>query len=148
MIGHWAHALTDVGDTVGTMLFFPWTQNIHLGAWAYAGQTGRLTDAAAYFSGLGCMWDLVFVVYGLINWRAAHDELLQRDDRRRRRLLDEGRHGIVPSRCSLTLYRVAFFYGDVSLVAWTVWVHVASTTTRTTFIVGRPHWVGCQSPDW
>ena len=56
MIGQWAHSLTDVGDTVGTMLFFPWTQNIHIGAWAYAGQTGRLTDAGAYFSGLGCMW--------------------------------------------------------------------------------------------
>jgi len=53
VIGHWAHSLTDMGDTVGTMLFFPWTFHFHVDAWAYAGQTGRYTDAAAYFSGLG-----------------------------------------------------------------------------------------------
>ena len=63
LIGQWAHALTDTGDTVGTMLLFPWTFHFHLGAWAYAGQTGRTTDAAAYFSGLGGMWDLVWIVY-------------------------------------------------------------------------------------
>ena len=69
LIGHWAHALTDTGDTVGTMLLFPWTFHFHLNAWAYAGQTGRLTDAAAYFSGLGGMWDLVWIVYGFFSWR-------------------------------------------------------------------------------
>ena len=47
LIGEWAHALTDTGDTVGTMLFFPWTQHFHIDAWAYAGQTGRMVDAAA-----------------------------------------------------------------------------------------------------
>jgi len=65
LIGQWAHAITDTGDTVGTMLLFPWTHHFTLGAWAYAGQTGRLTDAGAYFSGLGSMWDLVWIVYGL-----------------------------------------------------------------------------------
>jgi membrane-bound metal-dependent hydrolase YbcI (DUF457 family) len=54
VIGQWAHALTDTGDTVGTMLFFPFTDHLFsVGAWAYAGQTGRYTDAGAYFSGLG-----------------------------------------------------------------------------------------------
>ena len=42
---------------------------LHFDAWAYAGQTGRFADAAAYFSGLGCMWDLVWIVYGLFSWR-------------------------------------------------------------------------------
>ena len=69
LIGQWAHALTDAGDTVGTMLFFPWTFHVHFDAWAYAGQTGRLTDAAAYFSGLGGMWDAVWIVYGLVSWQ-------------------------------------------------------------------------------
>ena len=45
MIGQFAHALTDMGDTVGTMLLFPWTFHFHIDAWAYAGQTGRMTDA-------------------------------------------------------------------------------------------------------
>ena len=69
MIGQWAHALTDAGDTVGTMLLFPWTHHFSVGAWAYAGQTGRTTDAAAYFSGLGGMWDLVWIVYGFFAWQ-------------------------------------------------------------------------------
>ena len=70
----WAHALTDTGDTVGTMLLFPWTHHFSIGAWAYAGQTGRLTDAAAYFSGLGSMWDLVWILYGLYSWRVLTTE--------------------------------------------------------------------------
>src|SRR5204863_8847062 len=69
LIGQCAHALTDTGDTVGTMLFVPWTIHIHLSAWAYAGQTGRLHDAAAYFSGPGAAWDAVWIVYGLFSWR-------------------------------------------------------------------------------
>ena len=61
----WAHAFTDMGDTVGTMLFFPFTDHLFaVGAWAYAGQTGRYVDAGAYFSGLGFVWDGVFVVWG------------------------------------------------------------------------------------
>ncbi len=32
LVGEWAHALTDTGDTVGTMLLFPWTQHFHLDA--------------------------------------------------------------------------------------------------------------------
>src|SRR5256885_753518 len=69
VVGEFAHALTDAGDTVGTMLLFPWTFHFHLDAWAYAGQTGRMTDAAAYFSGLGCIWDAVWIVYGFYSWR-------------------------------------------------------------------------------
>ena len=84
MIGQWAHALTDAGDTVGTMLFFPWTYHFSVGAWAYAGQTGRLTDAAAYFSGLGGMWDLVWIVVRPLQLAGA-DTLLLRDARLHRR---------------------------------------------------------------
>ena len=40
-----------------------------LGAWSYAGQYNRLIDAGAYFSGLGFVWDGVWVVYGLLCWR-------------------------------------------------------------------------------
>ena len=65
LIGQWAHALTDIGDTVGTMLFFPFSTHLFsVGAWAYAGQTGRWTDAGAYYSGIGFVWDGVFVVWG------------------------------------------------------------------------------------
>ena len=70
VIGQWAHALTDMGDTVGSMLFFPFTDHLFaVGAWAYAGQTGRYVDAGAYFSGLGFVWDGVFVVWAILSWR-------------------------------------------------------------------------------
>jgi hypothetical protein len=38
------------------MLLFPWTHQFSLGAWVYTVQTGRLNDAAAYYSGLGWVW--------------------------------------------------------------------------------------------
>jgi hypothetical protein len=108
VIGHWAHALTDCGDTVGTMLFFPWTLHVHVDAWAYAGQTGRFVDAGAYFSGLGGMWDLVWIVYGLFTWRiltrgyflgviVPADGMWSWLARR------------IPETALLTLYRTAFF---------------------------------------
>src|SRR3989338_4189667 len=34
LVGQWSHALTDMGDTVGTMLFFPFTTHqFAVGAW-------------------------------------------------------------------------------------------------------------------
>ena len=36
LIGIWMHALSDSGDTVGAMLFFPWTPTFALGAWGSA----------------------------------------------------------------------------------------------------------------
>ena len=42
VIGQWAHALTDMNDSKGTMLFFPFTtHNFSLGTWAYAAQRRR-----------------------------------------------------------------------------------------------------------
>ena len=124
VIGHWAHALTDVGDTVGTMLFFPFsTVHVHADAWAYAGQTDRLTDAGAYFSGLGWVWDGVWVVYGIFAWRVLtrayfRDVIVPADGFWRW----VGR--FLPETALLALYRGAFFYGSARWVAWLLWAHV------------------------
>ena len=111
MLGQWAHAITDTGDTVGTMLLFPWTHHFTIGAWAYAGQTGRLTDAAAYFSGLGGMWDLVWILYGLYSWRVLTTEyftkIIYKADHRFWGWL----HRYIGLTGLVTLYRAAFFYG-------------------------------------
>lgn len=64
IIGEAAHVLTDTFDSVGTMLFFPFTtQHYTIGMWAYVSQQGRYGDAAAYYSSLGgsgtssgCAW--------------------------------------------------------------------------------------------
>ena len=142
--GQFAHAITDTGDTVGTMLLFPWTFHFHLGAWAYAGQTGRTTDAAAYFSGLGCMWDLVFVVYGLWSWRVLtsnyFDNYIYRAD-----AFWPWLNRWVPRGAMVTLYRAAFFYGTSRWIAWTVWAHVIHHYPYD-LSWGGPHWVPAAHP--
>lgn len=121
MIGQWAHALTDVGDSVGTMLFFPFTtQHYTVGAWAYAAQAGKFGDADAYYSSLGGVWDAIWIVIVLFGWRALSREFffsrIVPDDpvwgwlRRRLRL---------SNRAMLAMYRAYFCYGVTRVVAWT-----------------------------
>ena len=121
VIGHWAHAFTDMGDTVGTMLFFPFTDHLFaVGAWAYAGQTGRYVDAGAYFSGLGFVWDGVFVVWALLSWRvitrAYFRETIVAVDLFWRWA---GRH--VSENVLIVLYRASYFYGIARWTAWLIW---------------------------
>lgn len=141
LLGHWAHALTDAGDTIGTMLFFPLsTETFGLGAWAYAGQYDRLIDAGAYFSGLGFVWDGVFLVYGLLCWRMFkreyfHDVIVQADPR------FWGWAGRwLPETALLALYRASFFYGSTRWVAWLIWAHVVHDFP-VDLSWGGPHWV-------
>jgi membrane-bound metal-dependent hydrolase YbcI (DUF457 family) len=143
-IGHWAHSITDVGDTVGTQLFFPWTQHIHVDAWAYAGQAGRFVDAAAYFSGLGHIWDLVWIVYGLISWRVLTRsyfyETIAAADGFWRWL---GRW--LPEAALLAIYRAAFFYGTCRWIAWSIWAHVVKDYPYD-LTWGGPHWIDAAHP--
>jgi membrane-bound metal-dependent hydrolase YbcI (DUF457 family) len=140
VVGQWAHALTDIGDTVGTMLLFPFsTDLVAVGAWAYAGQTGRLTDAGAYFSGLGFVWDGIFVVWALLSWRV----LTRAYFRETIAVADPfwgwaGRY--LSETALLALYRTSFFYGICRWAAWLIWAHVVHSYP---FDVswGGPHWV-------
>lgn len=140
LLGHWAHAFTDVGDTIGTMLAFPFsTETFGIGAWAYAGQTDRLTDAGAYFSGLGFVWDGVWVVYGLLCWRILtreyFREVIVKADPRFWGLA--GRW--FPETALLALYRASFFYGSARWVAWLIWAHL---------IHNYPFDLSWGGPDW
>jgi membrane-bound metal-dependent hydrolase YbcI (DUF457 family) len=125
LIGQWAHVLTDVNDTVGTMLFFPFSlQNYSTNMWAYAAQAGRYGDAAAYYSSLGGVWDLFWLLVAAFTWRVFtrdyfFDEVVPADPawgwlRRRFDLSD---------RAMLLLYRGYFFYGACRIFAWTIWAH-------------------------
>jgi hypothetical protein len=144
LVGQWAHALTDAGDTVGTMLLFPWTFHFHLDAWAYAGQTGRITDAAAYFSGLGGMWDALWIAYGLYSWRvitgAYFDNYIYRAD-----AFWPWLNRWVPRAALLALYRAAFFYGTSRWIAWTIWAHAIHHYPYD-LSWGGPHWVHAAHP--
>ncbi len=123
LIGHWAHSLTDAGDTVGTMLFFPFTTHLFsFGAWAYAGELGRQVDAGAYFSGLGFVWDAVWLFWAALSWK-----VLTRDYFRREVMAGDPFYRWAGKTLSETLllaiYRAAFFYGACRLIAWTIWAH-------------------------
>ncbi|HEV2711965.1 MAG TPA: metal-dependent hydrolase [Gaiellaceae bacterium] len=140
LIGQWAHALTDALDTVGTMLFFPFTDHLFAaGAWAYAGQTGRYTDAGAYFSGLGFVWDGVWLAWGVISWRVLtrayfRETIVPADP-------FWGKAGqFLPETALLAIYRISFFYGACRWLAWLVWAHLIRHFAFD-FSWGGPKWV-------
>jgi len=139
MVGQWAHALTDALDTVGTMLLFPWTHLFALGAWAYAGQTGRYTDAGAYFSGLGFVWDGVWLVWGLLSWRVLtrtyFRETIAPADPFWRKAAQ-----FLPETALLAIYRISFFYGACRWVAWLIWAHLVRSFAFD-LSWGGPKWV-------
>jgi membrane-bound metal-dependent hydrolase YbcI (DUF457 family) len=145
LLGQWAHALTDMGDTVGTMLFFPFTTHLFsIGAWAYAGQLGRQIDAGAYFSGLGFAWDGIWVVWACLSWRVLTAEYYRREVvagdpffRWAGKTLSEP--------LLLAIYRAAFFYGICRWIAWTFWAHVIHSF-RLDLSWGGPHWVHALHP--
>jgi hypothetical protein len=140
LIGQWAHALTDTGDTVGTMLFFPFTTHLFsVGAWAYAGQTGRFTDAGAYYSGLGFVWDGVWIAWGLLSWRMLTRAYFTGTVARGDPFWGwAGRR--VSETALIALYRAAFFYGACRWTAWLVWAHGVKGYAFD-LRWGGPHWV-------
>lgn len=120
MIGQWAHALTDICDSVGTMLFFPFTQQHYtIGMWAYAAQQGKYGDADAYYSSLGGVWDLFWFGMVLLSWKVLTREFfftkVVPDDpawgwlRRKFRL---------SNRAMLAIYRAYMLYGITRVVTW------------------------------
>ena len=147
LIGNWAHDISDIGDTMGVMLFFPFsTELISIDAWAYAGQTGRLTDAAAYFSGLGFVWDGFWVVCALLSWRVMtrqyfRDVIVPADKLVIGRLVARWPEDLV-----LTLYRALFFYGIARWCAWLIYAHVLNDYPFD-LSWGGPHWVEAAQPE-
>lgn len=152
LLGAAAHAISDITDSVGTMLAFPAsTRNFSIGMWAYAATPGgRNLDAAAYYSSLGLVWDLVWLAIALTGWRCLTTEhwrtqVVPADPGPWRWL---GRR--LPERALVTLYRSWFIYGVTRLVAWTLWAHVPGDH-RFDLRWGGPDWIpkaGLADPEW
>src|SRR5581483_2694459 len=104
----------------------------------------RGTDAAAYFSGLGGMWDAVWIVYGVFSWR-----VLTRSYFEEHVYTADGFwpkvNRFVPTSALLVFYRAAFFYGTSRWIAWTVWAHVIHHYPYD-LSWGGPHWVHAAHP--
>ena len=142
-LGAAVHAMTDIGDSVGTMLAFPFsTQTFSTGAWAYAATAdgGKYLDAAAYYSSWGFAMDAVWLVVALAGWRCLRtpywrDHVVAADPAAWAWL---GRR--MPERALVTLYRAWFFYAVCRLVAWTSWAHVIEDF-EWDFTWGGPGWI-------
>jgi membrane-bound metal-dependent hydrolase YbcI (DUF457 family) len=138
ILGFAAHVLTDVNDSVGTMLVFPIsTISWSLKTWAYAATIGggKYLDGAAYYSSLGLVMDAFWLVVVLFSWRC-----LTREYWRTQVVPADpyawawlGKH--LPERALVALYRATFFYGVARMVAWSTWAHVIARPV----INGVPH---------
>jgi len=132
------HTLSDTGDTVGTMLFFPWTHHFSVGLWAYTADLGRITDAGAYYSGPAFAWDALWVLMTLACW-----PILRASYFRERIAPRDGFWTWVgarlPEHATLALYRGAMFFGVCRFAGWMIWAHVLhGYPFDPTF--GGPHW--------
>ena len=141
VIGQWAHSITDINDTKGTMLFFPFTMhNFSLRTWAYAAQVGKHEDAAAYFSSLGFAMDVLWLVILVF---FAREVLTRRYFLQVIRPSDPGIWNAIASRIpedgQFAIYRALFVFGVARTVSWTVWAHG----------IARYEWdLGWSGPDW
>ena len=129
LLGYAAHALTDISDSVGTMLLIPVTAlNWTMQTWAYAATIdgGKYLDAAAYYSSLGLAMDLFWLVVVLFSWR-----VLTRDYWRTTVVPPDARvwaffGRFLPERGLIALYRAMFFYGLCRLISWSLWARIVA----------------------
>jgi hypothetical protein len=127
LLGFTAHCVTDVNDSVGTMLLWPFsTLNFSIGTWAYAAtvEGGKYLDAAAYYSSFGLVMDLFWLVVLLLSWRVLTADywrtyIVTADPKVWAWLGRRFREPVL-----LAIYRATFFYGVCRVVAWTTWAHV------------------------
>jgi membrane-bound metal-dependent hydrolase YbcI (DUF457 family) len=146
LLGQWAHVLTDIFDSVGTMVFFPFTtQHYSTGMWAYAAQAGRYGDAAAYYSSLGGVWDFLWLCLALSGFKVFKSDfffgtVVPNDPawgwlRRRFGMSD---------RAMLAAYRAYFVYGACRIFGWFGWarfLNPARGVERLDWAWGGPSWV-------
>ncbi len=143
LLGAALHALSDVGDSVGTMIAFPFsTENFSIGAWAYAATAdgGKYLDAAAYYSSWGFVMDALWFVLALTGWRCLthaywKQSIVGADPKPWAWL---GRW--LPERALVTLYRAWFIYATTRLIAWTAWAHLLEDF-EWDLRWGGPYWI-------
>lgn len=146
LIGVSAHVLTDMFDSVGTMVFFPFTtQHYSTNMWAYASQQGRYGDAAAYYSSLGGVWDFGWFLLAVSGFRVFSRDFffgtVVPNDRawawlKRRFRMSE--------TAMLAAYRAFFVYGAGRMFAWFIWARLLNPERGRQGLDwswGGPYWV-------
>lgn len=139
-LGLFAHAATDIFDTNGTMMLFPFsTDHVSLGAWAYAAESGRRMDGMAYYSSLGLVMDLATLALVLLSWKVLrrdffYSTVLPKDP------VMKFLRPRVPDRALLAVYRFGFMFGLTRLAAWVIFAHVLHSNPFD-LSWGGPFWV-------
>ena len=148
LVGYWAHVTTDITDTAGTMLLWPfYTGNISIGMWAYSAVEGKHGDAIAYYSGLGFVMDMTWLlIVAVFAWRVLSSEYF----RTVVRPADPAwgwleRKFALPEPALLAFYRAFFFYGACRIISWSVWVHLVKGAPWD-LSWGGPRWVAPFEP--
>jgi membrane-bound metal-dependent hydrolase YbcI (DUF457 family) len=147
LIGVWSHVLTDTADSVGVMLFFPFsTQHYNLGMWEYASQEGRYGDAAAYFSSLGVVWDAMWLVLLVLLARRAFTNTYFHAHVEPGDPLWAALRRVVPHREVVlrAVFRAYIVYGAARLVGWFLWARLVNPNRGTQTMDlswGGPEWV-------
>lgn len=152
LLGQWSHVLTDCFDSVGTMLFFPFTtQHYTTGMWGYAAQAGRYGDAAAYYSSFGGVWDLFWLAIAI-----SSRSVLKKEYFFGRVVPDDPAWGWLKrkfgmsDRVMLAAYRAFFFYGACRIFGWFIWARLFNPErgTQTMDLTWKgPGWVERVSSD-
>ena len=95
--------------------------------------------AAAYFSGPGAVWDLVWIVLGIYSWRVLTRSYFEQHVFTADAFWSKANR-FIPVAALLVMYRVAFFYGTSRWIAWSLWAHVVHHYPYD-LSWGGPHWV-------
>lgn len=139
-LGQWLHTTSDTLDSVGVMALFPFsTGHVSTDTYAYAGELGRLSDAHAYYTSLGGICDLLFVLL-LIPYKRVltHDyfmtEVLHTDPMF---IWLRTKIGVLGCR---TLYTSSAFFGISSVFGWLIWALVWNHW-HIDWSIGGPFWV-------
>ncbi|HZN15907.1 MAG TPA: metal-dependent hydrolase [Acidimicrobiales bacterium] len=142
MIGVFAHVLTDTFDSVGTMLFFPFTtQHYSTDMWAYAAQQGRYGDAAAYYSSLGGVWDFFWLLMAVSGFRVFSREYFFSTVVPNDSVWDWMRNRFdMSERAMVAVYRAYFVYGGCRIFAWFLWARLIDHAPLD-WSWGGPYWV-------
>ena len=133
VVGQWAHVLTDLSDSAGVMLFFPFsTEPVAFGVWKHAASVGAVGDATAYYSSFGVIWDAAWLAAMLLVARRAlttryfRTTIVPADPKvwlwlhRRLRLSPDG---------MLLVYRGLFFYGFARMTVWFIYARLVAAST-------------------
>ena len=148
LVGYWIHVITDSTDSAGVMMLWPfYNENISIGVWAYGAGEGKLGDAIAYYSSLGFVMDVAWVLIVVVfAWRVLSSEYFGNVVRPADPVWGWlGRKLAMPDRALLAFYRAFFFYGACRTISWSIWAHVIEGAPWD-LSWGGPYWVAPFEP--